>query len=206
MNMSNESLLRRSVLCVENEPEDRGLLEVVLADYEVTFARNAFEALRQLNVRSFDAYVVDYWLPDWNGPSLCREIRKIDAHGPVVFYSAAAGDQNRGRALRAGATAYLVKPVEPNELRGKLRALLALADSESLRARVEEEHAISEEISRRIKVIDDSVERARVLNNQALERVARIKAYQAFVERHGTRAHFERWWPQLFDTARANQR
>jgi DNA-binding response OmpR family regulator len=204
--MSNESLLRRSVLCVGNEQEDRGLLDVVLGDHELTFAKNAYEALRQFNTRSFDAYVLDYWLPDWNGPSLCRELRKIDAHGPVVFCSTAAADQHRVRAMRAGATAYLVKPIEPNELRGKLRALLSLADLESLRARVEEEHAIADEIARRMKEVQDSVERARLLSNQALERVARIKAYQAFVERHGTRAHFERWWPQVFDTARANQR
>ena len=71
---------RPSVLCVEPDAGARECLHGALADYDCSFAVNAYEALRALHSQPFDAYVLDYWMPDWSGPLLCREIRKHDPH------------------------------------------------------------------------------------------------------------------------------
>ena len=107
----------RSILFVGSDRETRDLVSEALAEHQLTFAQTAFDGLRVLNAQPFHGYVLDYWLPDWSGAGLCREIRKIDPHAPVVFCSAAAQDTYRARAIRAGANAYLCKPIDPEELR-----------------------------------------------------------------------------------------
>src|ERR1700709_2022031 len=134
----DRNFARRSVLCVEPGTESRMILEEVLPDHELVFVSSAFEALSAVNKRGFHGYVLDYWLPDWSGPALCREIRKSDPHAPIIFCTAAARDTDRARAMRAGANAYLCKPLDPEVLRSKLRAFLTLAEMASLRAKVEE--------------------------------------------------------------------
>jgi DNA-binding response OmpR family regulator len=195
---------RKSVLCVDEDTETRALLKLAMPDFEVIFVSNAFEAIRAINSRAFDGYVLDYWLPDWAGPALCRDIRKLDPHAPIVFCTSAARDQDRARALRAGANAYLVKPIDPQEFRARLRGLISLADAESLHAKIAEEEAIQDELQRRVVHLRQRVEAADRLSAQSFERIARIKAYKAFMDSRGTRAHFERWWPQVFQSAEAN--
>jgi DNA-binding response OmpR family regulator len=194
----------RSILCVEDEPESRALLEQSLADHHLVFVSTAREAVTRVNAGAFHGYVLDYWLPDWSGPALCREIRKIDPHGPVVFCTAAARESDRSRALRAGASAYLCKPIEADVIRAKLRAFLTMAELESLRAKVDEEHAVQCELERRLAGVAAQAERGRQLLASSIERTARAKALKAFIDAHGTRAHFEAWWPQVFSSLRAN--
>jgi putative two-component system response regulator len=195
---------RHSILCVDDDAESRSLLSELLNDYDIVFAQNACDALRTANSRSFHAYLLDYWLPDWSGPSLCREFRKADPHVPIIFCTAAVRDADRARALRAGANAYLCKPVDPNVLRAKLRAFLTLAHMESLQAKIEEERAVQEELDRRLADTRARVDTASGLLASSIERTARAKAFRAFMGAHGTRADFDNWWPTVFATVRAN--
>lgn len=192
------------MLCVDNDPESRVALATALAEHQVAFVSNAFEALSRLNTRGFHGYVLDYWLPDLSGPSLCLEIRKLDPHAPVVFCTSAARPEYRARAIRAGASGYLTKPVDPSALKEKLRRCLSMADVESVRARIEEQRAIQEELERRVAQVRERSASAAALAAQSLERTARTRAFKAFIEARGTRAHFERWWPQVFQSTRAS--
>jgi hypothetical protein len=90
------------------------------------------------------------------------------------------------------------------QLAAKLRDLLLQADVANHEARAEEERAIAEEIERRVAAAAHSMSRADVLMNSALERVARAKAMSACFARRGTKAYFERAWPIVYGTARAN--
>jgi DNA-binding response OmpR family regulator len=197
-------LERRSVLCVEQQPESLRILADVLVDHHVVAARNAFEALKATHTRGFNGYVIDYWLPDLTGPALCREIRKLDPHAPIVFYTTASGESDRARALNAGATAFLIKPIDPKQLRAKLLALLTSAEVESLHAKLAEELAIQAELERHAAYLRERATAARRLAEQSFERTARIKAYKAFMEARGSRVHFERWWAQVFQSTCAN--
>ena len=204
--MRNLEPARKAVLCVDSDPEAGALLTQALTDHDVVIVRNAYDAITEINRRGFDAYVLDYWLADWAGPGLCREIRKLDPHAPILFCTAAAKDENKGRGLRAGANAYLVKPVTPSELRAKLHTLFLMADRDSLQAKVAEEAAIQDELARRAAAVRERMTAANRLSAQSFERIARIKSYKAFLEQRGTRAHFDRWWPQVFQSAQANHR
>jgi CheY-like chemotaxis protein len=196
--MTSFSRASKAILCVQSENEDRVLLADLLPQYHTVFACNGCEALRELGRGVFDAYLLDYWLSDCSGAQLCREIRKTDPNGPIVFCTAAARNEDRERAMRAGASAYLGKPVDPKRLLGELRVLLQLGDLESLHARVEEERVIQEELKRRSTLLAERTKEAQRTAARALERISKTKAAHAFWLSGGTRGNFERWWPSVF--------
>jgi DNA-binding response OmpR family regulator len=190
---------RRSILCVQQNPEIQAFLREALADFRVIMATTADEAVRRINNETFDAYVLDYWLADWSGASLCREIRRADPHGPICFYATAASGENRARALRAGASAFIAAPADAATLSKSMRALIKEADLASLHARVEEARVIHEELERQAAAASARADNAMKRAAKAIEHSAKIKACKAFIDAGGARAHFERWWPQQFD-------
>ncbi|HEV7390828.1 MAG TPA: response regulator [Burkholderiales bacterium] len=188
----------KSILCVDGNRETQELIGSLFGGYQTVLACDAYEALREINSRSFDAYVLEMWLPDLSGLQLCREIRKLDPHGAVVFCTAAVRIDDRNRAFRAGASAYLCKPIDARRLQGEVRVLVELAQIESLRARVEEQQAVQEELQR---LTSENIKRAHLAKaaaNCAMERTSRVKALRAFIDSGGTRANFDRWWDVLF--------
>ena len=201
--MTELTINRRTILCVDSDVSAGETLKDALPQYELVFARTGFDAMRAVNMRAFDAYLLEYWLLDWAGAALCREIRKIDPHGPVVFCTAAVRDTEKTRALRAGANAYLTKPIDVEALRLRLGSLMSVADVESLNARVAEERAIQDELKRRFQHAQERAEAAKELVAASIERTARAKALKAFIDARGSRAYFDKWWPQLFSNSHA---
>ena len=199
------SVPRRAILCCEKDPTTRTLLTDTLSEYELVFTAGAFDTIREMHARAFDAYIIDYWLPDWSGPQLCRAIREVDPHCPVVFCTAAEGDLSRQRAIRAGGSAYFCKPVDAEKLKARLASLFDKADAESLRAKSDVERVVEAEIERcKAWTAAGSLTPENAL--RSVERTARSRAYKTFIGAGGSRAHFERWWPHLFGSARANHR
>ena len=68
----------RSVLCADHDAAVHRMVTELLPACGTMPVANAFEALRAVNSKPFDLYVLDYWLPDLSGLNLCREIRKVD--------------------------------------------------------------------------------------------------------------------------------
>jgi CheY-like chemotaxis protein len=193
-----DSILSKSLLCVQGDEEERGLLAELLKGYRMVFACNGYEALRELGRGVFDGYILDLWLPDWSGAQLCRDVRKIDPHGPILFCTAAARIEDRNNAIRAGGNAYLSKPIDPSRLLAQLRVLLELADLESIQARVEADRAMQAELERRGAEVFKRTGESRRSAVRAVERISKARASIAFSKSGGTRANFERWWPTLF--------
>jgi len=193
---------RPIVLCVDPDASSREELTRSLVSYRFRFAQNAYEAIRALNGQVFDFYLTEYWLPDWTGPQLCRHIRDLDPRGPVVFYTAAARDEDRERAMRAGASAYCLKSDGSAHLLECIRLALDRSASESLLARIHEEEAIQTELARAAAVLAQRTQAARDSAAKAIEKAARLKAWRAFSAAGGTRAHFEQWWPNMYSAAR----
>jgi CheY-like chemotaxis protein len=186
------------ILCVEPDQEARALLEEVLSGYRTVFACSAYEAIRELNRLTYDSYMLECWLPDMTGVQLCREIRKADPQGPLVFCTGAARQQDRARGLRAGASAYLCKPINPPVLLSQLRVLLELAELESARAKVELERVLQAELAKRAADILKRTGVERQSAGRAMERICKVKASDAFTRAGGTRAHLQRYWAAAF--------
>jgi CheY-like chemotaxis protein len=187
----------RTVLCVDGDEQVRSVLRQALGGYELAFVSTGYEALRSLNLRAFDLYVLDYWLPDWSGVSLCRDIRKVDPHVPVCFCTGATQPQNQKRADRAGASAYFLKPADPQLVSGEISMLMQFRGSRNEAARGAALAAVREELQRRLAALPagSSPEQVEV----ALKRCARTKARNAFLDMGGTLAGFERVWEPLWN-------
>ncbi len=100
-----------------------------LKDVTFTFetAADGAAALQLLKTRTFDAAIVDVYLPVLDGPSMIQQART--ALGltdlPIITMSA-GGDSARDAALKAGATVFLDKPVRLREVVATMRQLLAV--------------------------------------------------------------------------------
>lgn len=78
------------VLLVDDEKDFLKVMGVRLKDwgYDLIEAQNAKEALEAVISKGPDAVILDYMLPDMDGISVLREIRKIDAKLPVIMFTA----------------------------------------------------------------------------------------------------------------------
>lgn len=117
----------RRILCVEDHQATRELLQMLfnLHGYEARFAATIAEALLLARSERFDLYLLDNFLPDGSGIDLCQWIREFDRETPVVFYSLWNAEDDRQRALAAGAQAYLGKLRGSDDLVKTMARLIA---------------------------------------------------------------------------------
>jgi two-component system, OmpR family, KDP operon response regulator KdpE len=113
------------VLVVDDEPQIVRGLRVILsnAGYGVEEATTKQEALDAVSVRPPDAIVLDLVLPDGNGLEVCEEVRRW-SQVPIVVLSAVGDEEQKVRALDAGADDYVTKPFGSEELLARMRAVL----------------------------------------------------------------------------------
>jgi two-component system, OmpR family, KDP operon response regulator KdpE len=113
------------VLVVDDEPQIVRGLKVILqnAGYRVEEATTKKEALDSVSVRPPDAIVLDLILPDGDGVEVVSEIRRW-SQVPVVVLSAIGDEEQKVRALDAGADDYVTKPFGSEELLARMRAVL----------------------------------------------------------------------------------
>ncbi|HVG17635.1 MAG TPA: response regulator [Blastocatellia bacterium] len=64
----------------------------------------------------FDLLILDGMYPDGLGTELCEQIRGFDPRTPILFLSALADESDIAKGMKAGAQAYLTKPVDMNVL------------------------------------------------------------------------------------------
>jgi two-component system KDP operon response regulator KdpE len=90
--------------------------------YEVDTASGLAEALERAAARPPDAAIVDLILPDGDGVELCAELRSW-SNMPILVLSALDDEEQKVRALGAGADDYLTKPFSARELLARLEAI-----------------------------------------------------------------------------------
>jgi two-component system, OmpR family, KDP operon response regulator KdpE len=116
------------VLVVDDELQIVRALRVVLreAGFEVVAAQSAAEALDRAAVRPPQAAIVDLVLPDGDGIEVTRRLREW-SEMPILVLSAVGEEEQKVRALEAGADDYVTKPFGARELVARLQAALRRA-------------------------------------------------------------------------------
>ena len=116
------------VLVVNDELQILRALRVVLreAGFEVVAAQSASEALDRAAVRPPQAAIVDLVLPDGDGIEVTRRLREW-SEMPILVLSAVGEEEQKVRALEAGADDYVTKPFGTRELVARLQAALRRA-------------------------------------------------------------------------------
>jgi two-component system alkaline phosphatase synthesis response regulator PhoP len=114
------------ILCTEDDADTREVLRLLLEleGFEVTCAENSVQAISFARAEKFDLYLLDNWLPEMPGDVLCQKLREFDSTTPILFYSGAATDADKARAMASGAQGYVVKPANPDELISEIVRLI----------------------------------------------------------------------------------
>src|ERR1035437_7789382 len=113
------------VLVVDDEPQIVRALKVVLreAGFEAVPAETASEALDLAAVRPPEAAIIDLVLPGGDGVEVTRTLREW-SEMPILVLSAVGEEEQKVRALEAGADDYITKPFGSRELVARLQAAL----------------------------------------------------------------------------------
>jgi two-component system KDP operon response regulator KdpE len=115
----------RRVLICDDERQILRALRLVLEDagFEAIPVMTAAEALDKAAVRPPDAAIIDLVLPDGDGIEICRRLREW-SDMPLLVLSAIGEEEEKVRALEAGADDYVTKPFASRELIARLEAAL----------------------------------------------------------------------------------
>ena len=130
MTAAGHKATRHRILIVDDEESMRLFLARVLAaglKVEVTLAGTCEQALRLAGNYAYDAILLDLLMPGVGGYEVLKEIRRAspNAATPVIIVSVLSDPATRERCLKAGASAYVPKPVDRQALVATVKAQMA---------------------------------------------------------------------------------
>lgn len=116
------------VLVIDDDPTALRLVGYVFhrADFEVHVAANGVDGLSKVDNVQPDVVILDVMMPDMSGLEVCERLRSqpSTAQLPIIMLSARGQVEDKISGFKAGADDYVPKPVEPEELVARARALL----------------------------------------------------------------------------------
>ncbi len=132
---------RLRILAVDDDPVNLRVLTHVLdlEEYEVALATSGSEALALLNAGTWDLLIADVMMPGMSGYEVAEKIRSRYSRSelPILLLTARHRTEDIEAGFRAGANDYLVKPVDAQELRMRVRALADVTRSAREQSRLE---------------------------------------------------------------------
>ena len=118
-----------TILVIDDNPQNRRLMEALLVPhgYEVVSIASGPDAFAWLEDHAADIVLLDIVMPEMNGYEVCRRLRQNPATEvlPVVMLTS-SGDEDKVRAMEAGADDFIPRPVNEAELLGRVRSLLRI--------------------------------------------------------------------------------
>jgi two-component system OmpR family response regulator len=125
-----------AVLVVEDDHKLARIVRAYLegADFRVTHAATAREALQKAEEELPLAVILDLGLPDKSGEELCQELKEL-GDMPIIMLTAKSSEEERIAGFSLGADDYMVKPASPRELVYRLKAVLKRYDGGSSASR-----------------------------------------------------------------------
>jgi two-component system alkaline phosphatase synthesis response regulator PhoP len=120
----------KTVVCIEDDPEFLGLMQIMLNDANVNFvpAYGGEAGLEAVREHQPDLVLLDLMMPDMNGWDVCMRMRSDEALRdiPVIVITALATRYDRLYGERVAKVAdYITKPFIPSQLRASVAAALA---------------------------------------------------------------------------------
>ena len=145
------------LLIVDDEVKIREMIKkyAVFEGYEVDEAKDGFEAISLCNSKDFDLIIMDVMMPELDGFSTVKEIRK-SKDVPVIMLSARGEEYDRIHGFEVGADDYVVKPFSVKELMMRISAILSRSKSHR-NADVADYEGLHIDYTARVVKVDDQV-------------------------------------------------
>jgi two-component system chemotaxis response regulator CheY len=120
---------QRIILAVDDSASMRQMVGVTLrsAGYEVVEATDGTEALEYARRHAVDLVLADVNMPRLDGISLVAQLRALPGYQftPLLLLTTESGQERKQEGKRAGATGWMVKPFDPDQLLLTLARVLA---------------------------------------------------------------------------------
>lgn len=118
------------LLVVDDEEKIRELIKkyAIFEGHSVIEASNGMEAIEKLKLHSCDILILDIMMPELDGFSTAKEIRKTSSI-PIIMLSARGEEYDKIHGFELGIDDYVVKPFSPKELLMRVDAVLKRASS-----------------------------------------------------------------------------
>ncbi|MFZ5942636.1 MAG: response regulator transcription factor [Bacillota bacterium] len=113
------------ILLVEDEEKMRNVLKIYLENegYTVEEAADGSQVERLIKTRNYSLIILDIMLPEIDGLTVCKEIRKF-CQTPIIFLTARSAEFDKLLGFELGADDYITKPFSPKELVARLNAII----------------------------------------------------------------------------------
>jgi len=141
---------RATILIVEDEETQRSLLAGLLRKegYTVEEAGNGTTALELFRTKTIDLALLDFKLPDMDGLAILKGLKDINPEVEVIMITAFGSIENAVNALKTGASEYLTKPIDLDDLLFKIKKI------EDKKYLVHENRVLKEALKERFKSED----------------------------------------------------
>jgi DNA-binding response OmpR family regulator len=130
--------MRKKILIVDDDPDQREMIRSSLkeAGFEISTATNGVEGLEKARSGSPDLIILDVMMPKMDGFAVCVTLREDDttASIPILMLTGLCSYISQLTGLESGATDYLVKPFDPEQLVSKVEVLLCQPSMSSCRS------------------------------------------------------------------------
>jgi PAS domain S-box-containing protein len=155
---------RKLILAVDDEPQNRDLLEAVLESlgHDCVLAESGPDALSKLKL-GVDLVLLDAMMPVMDGFEVARRIRDDPCFGdiPIIMVTVLTGKEHRLRAVECGANDFISKPIDMVELRVRAASLLKMKEAQDAIKRHRAE--LEEQVAMRTAALRESEERFRYI-------------------------------------------
>jgi DNA-binding response OmpR family regulator len=114
------------VLIIDDEPSVRALLDMKLRDqgYDVLFAHSGWKGLQLYRQERPDVVVLDLRMPELDGVTVLKEIRRVDLKQPVIIFTGDSTPETEREVRALGVSEFIVKDSSMKLLVDTLKSLL----------------------------------------------------------------------------------
>lgn len=143
------------LLVVDDEFRIREIIKkyAVFEGHSVVEATDGMEAIKKVAQEEFDLIIMDVMMPELDGFSVCREIRKTSST-PIIILSARGEEYDRIHGFELGIDDYVVKPFSPKELMMRVSAVIKRSRGTAQEKDIFTYEGLSVDFSGRIVTID----------------------------------------------------
>jgi len=116
---------RATILIVEDEETQRSLLAGLLRKegYFVEEAGDGARAIELFRIKTIDLVLLDFKLPDMDGLTILKSVKEINPEVEIIMITAFGSIENAVNALKSGASEYLTKPIDLDDLLFKIKKI-----------------------------------------------------------------------------------
>ena len=134
-NMEDKKMESKKILVIDDDKNNRYLISFLLEKegFEVVIATNGLEGIEAARKQQVDLIIMDIRMPKMNGYEATKRIRRLKNYKsiPIVALTSYAMMEDKEKAMRAGCTRYMSKPITPETFISEIKKILEVKNEKN---------------------------------------------------------------------------